>query len=38
VKNLTDNKSITYTFNAAALIPAQYQTARMYGIDLIAGF
>jgi iron complex outermembrane receptor protein len=38
VKNLTNNRSITYDFNAGALIPAQYQTARMLGIDLIATF
>jgi iron complex outermembrane receptor protein len=38
VKNLTDNRSITYDFNAAALIPVNYQRARTYGIDLIVGF
>jgi iron complex outermembrane recepter protein len=38
VKNLTDNKAIVYDFNAAAVIPASYQRAREFGIDLIANF
>jgi iron complex outermembrane receptor protein len=38
VNNLTDNKSIVYDFNASANIPVNYQTARMYGIDLNIGF
>jgi iron complex outermembrane recepter protein len=38
VKNLTNNKSITYDFNAAASIPVNYQKAREFGIDLLANF
>jgi iron complex outermembrane recepter protein len=38
VKNLTDNKAINYDFNGAAVIPANYQPARTYGIDLLFNF
>jgi iron complex outermembrane receptor protein len=38
VKNLTDNKSITFAFNAGPDIPAMYQEARTYGVDLIVEF
>jgi iron complex outermembrane receptor protein len=37
-KNLTDNKSIIYTFNSAVNIPANYEVARRYGLDLTVGF
>jgi iron complex outermembrane receptor protein len=38
VKNLTNNKEIIYDFNSAANIPAIYQRAREFGIDLVANF
>jgi iron complex outermembrane recepter protein len=38
VKNLTNNKAITYDFNASADIPVNYQFARTYGINLIVDF
>jgi iron complex outermembrane receptor protein len=38
VKNLTNNRAITYDFNAAALIPVFYQAPRLYGINVIADF
>jgi iron complex outermembrane receptor protein len=38
VKNLTNNKAITYDFNATADIPVNYQFARTYGIDLVVDF
>jgi iron complex outermembrane receptor protein len=38
IKNLTDNKAIVYDFNAAAVIPVNYQQARTYGVDLLFDF
>jgi iron complex outermembrane recepter protein len=38
VKNLTDNKAITYDFNAAAVIPALYEHAREWGVDMNFNF
>jgi iron complex outermembrane receptor protein len=37
-KNLTNNKSVIYNFNAAINIPVNYQTARTYGVDMNIGF
>jgi iron complex outermembrane receptor protein len=37
-KNLTNNRAINYDFNAAALIPVNYQPARTYGVDLLFNF
>jgi len=38
VKNLTNDKSIVYGVNLGADFALNYQTARMYGVDLIVSF
>jgi iron complex outermembrane receptor protein len=38
VQNLTNNKALLVDFNASAVIPGTYQPARMYGVEVNAGF
>jgi iron complex outermembrane recepter protein len=37
-KNLTNDKSLTYGVNLGTDFAVNYQTARIYGVDLIVGF